>query len=97
MGLRRSENNKISLVRSSDYFKTTETIVLDDDLPRQNTTCLIDLGKDNVLCGVGYQASGKIFRSSDSGKTWSMLLSFKIAATAFARSGFFYFDSDLDS
>ena len=76
MGLRRSENDKISLIRSSDYFKTTETIVLDEDLPRQNTTCLIDLGKGNVLCGVGYEASGKIFRSSDSGKTWAMVAEF---------------------
>ena len=76
VGLRRSENDKISLVRSANDFETTETIVLDDELPRQNTTCLIDLGGGNVLCGIGYEASGKIFRSSDSGKTWSMTAEF---------------------
>ena len=76
VGLRRSENDKISLIRSSDFFETTETVVLDKDLPRQNTTCLIDLGKGNVLCGVGYEESGKIFRSTDSGKTWTMTAEF---------------------
>lgn len=76
VGLRRSENDKISIVRSADHFKTYDTVVLDDDLPRQNTTCLIDLGDGVVLCGVGYEASGKIFRSTDAGLTWAQTAEF---------------------
>jgi photosystem II stability/assembly factor-like uncharacterized protein len=76
VGLRRSENDKISIIRSADHFKTYDTIVLDDKLPRQNTTCLFDMGKGVVLCGVGYEASGKIFRSTDAGLTWTMTAEF---------------------
>ena len=79
VGLRRSENDKISIVRSADRFKTFDTVVLDDDLPRQNTTCLFDLGNGVVLCGVGYEASGKIFRSTDAGLTWSKVAEFSDA------------------
>ena len=79
VGLRRSENDKISIVRSKDYFKTFDTIVLDEKLPRQNTTCLMDLGKGAVLCGVGYEASGKVFRSTDAGLTWTQTAEFKDA------------------
>ena len=71
VGLRRSENDKISIVRSSDNFETFQTIVLDNEFPRQNTTCLFDMGGGVVLCGVGYEESGKIFRSSDAGLTWT--------------------------
>ncbi len=76
VGLRRSKNNKISIVRSSDHFDTFDTVVLDEDLPRQNTTCLFDLGDGVVLCGVGYEASGKIFRSTDAGLTWALTAEF---------------------
>ena len=76
VGLRRSENDKISIVRSSDHFKTFDTIVLDDKLPRQNTTCLLGLGDGVVLCGVGYEASGKVFRSEDAGLTWKQTAEF---------------------
>jgi photosystem II stability/assembly factor-like uncharacterized protein len=71
VGLRRSANNKISILRSVDHFKTFDTIVLDDKLPRQNTTCLMGLGDGVVVCGVGYEESGKIFRSTDAGLTWT--------------------------
>ncbi len=76
VGMRRSENNKISIVRSADHFETFETIVLDDKLPRQNTTCLLGLGDGVVVCGVGYEASGKIFRSEDAGITWTQTAEF---------------------
>lgn len=76
VGLRRSENNKISILRSTDHFKTFDTVVLDDELPRQNTTCLMGLGKGVVVCGVGYEASGKIFRSTDAGLTWTQVAEF---------------------
>ena len=76
VGLRRSENNKISILRSADHFKTFDTVVLDDKLPRQNTTCLIGLGDGVVLCGVGYEESGKIFRSTDAGLTWTQTADF---------------------
>ncbi len=76
VGLRRSENNKISIVRSENLFETFDTIVLDDKLPRQNTTCLMGLGNGVVVCGVGYEASGKIFRSEDAGLTWTQTAEF---------------------
>ena len=75
-GLRRSENNKISLVRSEDAFATHDTVVLSDDLPRQNVTCLLDLGDGLVLAGIGFEASGKIFRSTDAGLTWTQTADF---------------------
>ena len=76
VGLRRSENNKISILRSADHFKTFDTVVLDDELPRQNTTCLLGLGNGVVVCGVGYEDSGKIFRSTDAGLTWTQTAEF---------------------
>ncbi|MEM1444685.1 MAG: hypothetical protein AAGF84_01390 [Planctomycetota bacterium] len=76
VGLRRSENDRITVLRSDDGFDTFETIVVDDDLPRQNTTCLLDLGVGVVLTGVGFEASGKVFRSSDSGSTWTQVAEF---------------------
>ena len=76
VGLRRSKNDRISIVRSADHFKSFDTIVLDDKLPRQNTTCLIDLGKGVVLCGVGYEESGKVFRSTDAVLTWEQTAEF---------------------
>lgn len=69
-GLRRSENDKISIVRSEDGFETYDWIALSDDLPRQNVTCLMDLGDNVVLAGIGYEASGKVFKSLDGGLTW---------------------------
>jgi len=76
VGLRRSENDKISILRSTDHFKTFDTIVVDDKLPRQNTTCLLGLGNGVVVCGVGYEESGKIFRSEDAGLTWTQTAEF---------------------
>lgn len=76
VGLRRSENNKISVVRSTDGFETSDWIALSDELPRQNVTCLIDLGGGVVLAGVGYEASGKVFKSTDAGLTWRQTAEF---------------------
>lgn len=76
VGLRRSENDRISIVRSDDNFESFDWIVVSDTLPRQNTTCLIDLGDGVVLTGVGYEESGKIFRSTDAGLTWTMTAEF---------------------
>ncbi|MHC5025017.1 MAG: WD40/YVTN/BNR-like repeat-containing protein, partial [Planctomycetota bacterium] len=36
VGLRRSENDRISILRSTDGFETFDWIALDDELPRQN-------------------------------------------------------------
>lgn len=76
VGLRRSENNKISILRSEDGFESFDWIAVSDTLPRQNTTCLFDLGGGVVLTGVGYEASGKVFRSEDAGKTWTQTAEF---------------------
>ncbi|WP_428388191.1 WD40/YVTN/BNR-like repeat-containing protein [Mucisphaera sp.] len=75
-GLRRSENNRISIIRTEDHFQTFEHIPVSNTLPRQNTTCLIDLGQAVVLTGVGFEASGKIFKSTDAGKTWRQTADF---------------------
>ena len=76
VGLRRSENNKISIIRSTDGFETFDWIALSDKLPRQNVTCLIGLGNGVVLAGVGYEASGKVFKSTDAGLTWRQTAEF---------------------
>ncbi|GAB4108950.1 MAG: hypothetical protein Kow00105_17090 [Phycisphaeraceae bacterium] len=76
VGLRRSENNKISILRSEDGFKTFDWIPLSDTLPRQNVTCLIEISEGVVLAGVGYEGSGKIFKSTDAGKTWRQTAEF---------------------
>ncbi len=80
VGLRRSENDKISVLRSEDGFASFDVVTLDDELPRQNTTCLIETrdgdGNPAVLCGVGYEASGKVFRSTDDGQTWTQTAEF---------------------
>ena len=76
VGLRRSENNKISVLRSDNGFETFDWIAVSETLPRQNTTCLFDLGGGVVLTGVGYEASGKVFRSEDSGLTWAQVAEF---------------------
>jgi hypothetical protein len=70
VGLRRSENDKISIIRSEDYFETFDWIPLSEDYPRQNVTCFYNLGGSAVLAGIGYEASGKIFKSDDAGLTW---------------------------
>ncbi|MEQ9461125.1 MAG: sialidase family protein [Phycisphaeraceae bacterium] len=75
-GLRRSENNRISIIRSADGFQTFDHIPLSDALPRQNVTCLIGLGQGVVLAGVGFEASGKIFKSTDAGLTWRQTADF---------------------
>lgn len=76
VGLRRSENDKISIIRSTDGFQTFDWIALSDNLPRQNVTCLLDLGGGVVLAGVGYEGSGKIFKSIDAGLTWQQTAEF---------------------
>ncbi|MEM7625667.1 MAG: YCF48-related protein [Planctomycetota bacterium] len=76
VGLRRSENNRISIIRSDDGFQTFDWIALSDTLPRQNVTCLFDMGDGVVLAGVGYEGSGKVFRSEDAGLTWEQTADF---------------------
>jgi hypothetical protein len=71
VGLRRSENGKTSILRSEDYFATDQWIVVSEDEPRQNVTCFGYWGGPEVLAGVGFEASGKIFKSTDSGLTWT--------------------------
>lgn len=76
VGLRRSENGRISVLRSGDGFATFEVVVLDDELPRQNTTCVFETSTGAVLAGVGFEASGKVFRSTDAGRTWAQAAEF---------------------
>ncbi len=76
VGLRRSENDRISIIRSEDGFETFDWIALSDELPRQNVTCMIGLGEGVVLAGIGYEESGKVFKSTDAGKTWKQTADF---------------------
>ncbi|MEM7756373.1 MAG: hypothetical protein AAF297_12155 [Planctomycetota bacterium] len=76
VGLRRSENDRISVLRSGDGFESFEVVVLDDDLPRQNTTCVFETSTGAVLAGVGFELSGKVFRSADAGRTWTQTAEF---------------------
>ncbi|MEP4077199.1 WD40/YVTN/BNR-like repeat-containing protein [Haloferula sp.] len=71
VGLRRAEQKKTSLIRSDDHFETETWIKVSDEDPPQNTTCFHNLGGTNALVGVGYEASGKIYKSTDSGLTWT--------------------------
>lgn len=71
VGLRRSENGKTSIVRSDDYFSSSEWLPLSSTEPRQNVTCFGHWGGSDVLAGVGYEGSGKIYKSSDNGLTWT--------------------------
>jgi hypothetical protein len=71
VGLRRSENGKTSIVRSEDYFSSSEWLPLSSTEPRQNVTCFGHWGGSDVLAGIGYEGSGKIYKSSDNGLTWT--------------------------
>jgi len=70
-GLRRSENGKTSIVRSEDHFENFDWLPVSETEPRQNVTCFGHWGGSMVLAGVGYEGSGKIFKSTDDGRTWS--------------------------
>lgn len=70
VGLRRAEQLQTSIVRSDDYFESFEWTPVSDEKPPQNTTCFHNLGGAEVLVGVGYEASGKIYKSTDYGRTW---------------------------
>jgi len=76
VGLRRSGNDRISLLRSENGFATHDVVVLDESLPRQNTTSLIELQSGTVLAGVGFEGSGKVFRSDDDGRSWAQTAEF---------------------
>ena len=70
VGLRRALNHKISLIRSTDYFDSVKWIPLDLHAPRQNVTCFGHWGGSTVLAGIGFEASGKVYKSTDDGLTW---------------------------
>ena len=76
VGLRRSENGKTSILRSEDYFQTRRWIPLADDAPRQNVTCFGYWGGQTVLAGVGFEGSGKVYKSADGGRTWTQTAEF---------------------
>ncbi|MEX0330995.1 MAG: hypothetical protein AB3N64_06175 [Puniceicoccaceae bacterium] len=79
VGLRRSRNNLISILRSSDHFASFNWIVVDAEAPRQNTTCFGYWGGPTVYAGVGFEGSGKVYQSNDYGKTWTRKAEFPAA------------------
>lgn len=70
VGLRRSENDRTSILRSTDAFATHDWIKVMVEGPRQNVTCFGYWGGTDIWAGIGYEHSGKIFKSSDEGQTW---------------------------
>ncbi len=70
VGLRRSENGKTSILRSEDHFSTYDWLPISSSEPRQNVTCFGHWGGSVVLAGIGYEGPGKIFKSTDDGRTW---------------------------
>jgi len=72
VGLRRSENMMTSIIRTEDYFKTFQWIPLSQTALRQNTTCFGYWGGNEVLAGVGYEGSGKVYKSVDGGLSWEI-------------------------
>lgn len=71
VGLRRSENEMTSVLRSTDYFASFEWLPVSMTEPRQNTTCFGSWGGSDVFAGVGYEGPGKIYKSKDNGLSWS--------------------------
>jgi len=69
-GLRRAEAGVTSLIRSADGFASFAWVPVEREGPRQNVTCFLGLGGGAVLAGVGYEGSGKVYKSSDYGLTW---------------------------
>jgi photosystem II stability/assembly factor-like uncharacterized protein len=69
-GLRRALNDRISIIRSEDYFDSVEWVPLSMTEPRQNVTCFGYWGGETVLAGIGFERSGKVYKSTDDGKTW---------------------------
>ena len=76
VGLRRSENDRTSILRSTDVFKSFDWIKVMPEGPRQNVTCFGYWGGEDVWAGIGYEGSGKIFHSADEGKTWQQKADF---------------------
>lgn len=76
VGLRRAVAKKTSLIRSEDNFKTQEWVSVSDERPQQNVTCFGYKSGPTVFAGVGYEGSGKIFKSNDYGRTWKKVADF---------------------
>lgn len=71
VGLRRALTpERTSVLRSEDSFESVKKIVLSETEERQNVTCFGYLGGEEVLAGIGYRGSGKIYKSTDGGLTW---------------------------
>jgi photosystem II stability/assembly factor-like uncharacterized protein len=90
-GLRRSENNWSSVVRSEDRFDTFDWLPVSTTEPRQNVTCFGYWGGSEVLAGIGYEGPGKIYKSTDQGITWVKKAEFPDARDLM---GFFRHGSD---
>lgn len=91
-GLRWSENDRISIVRSEDQFSSFDWLSLSTTEPRQNVTCFGYWGGAEVLAGIGYEDPGKIFKSTDEGLTWSKKAEFPDARDLMA---FFKHEDDI--
>lgn len=71
VGLRRALAKQTSIIRSEDHFDSFQWLPVSTTEPPQNVTCFANLGGPEVLAGVGYEGSGKVYKSTDYGLTWS--------------------------
>jgi photosystem II stability/assembly factor-like uncharacterized protein len=92
VGLRRALNDRISIIRSEDYFDSVAWVPLSDTEPRQNVTCFGYWGGQTVLAGVGFEHSGKVYKSTDDGNSWRKTGEFPEARDLM---GFFKTDEDI--
>ena len=76
VGLRPSENDRTSILRSTDAFATHDWIKVMEEGPRQNVTSFGYWGGSDIWAGIGYEHSGEVFKSSDEGKTWQQQADF---------------------
>ena len=76
VGLRRSENGRTSILRSTDRFATFAWLPVSTTAPRQNVTSFGYWGGDVVFAGVGFEGAGTVYRSPDRGLTWTPVAEF---------------------
>jgi photosystem II stability/assembly factor-like uncharacterized protein len=79
VGLRRAVAKQTSIIRSEDNFGSFQWLPVSTTEPPQNVTCFASLGGLEVLAGVGYEGSGKVYKSTDGGLTWSKKAEFSEA------------------
>lgn len=92
VGLQRSENDRTSILRSTNAFKSFDGIKGMPVGPRQNVACFGYWGGEDVWAGIGYEGSGKLFHLAPEGKNWPQKADFPEAPDLM---DFFRYGNDL--